>query len=75
MKNRYGKLAFRHTSYFRIAARRFALRMPLAVSALAQSAARISAIRSSDASPVSKKLAIARCILDTSIVFTKSLLA
>ena len=74
MRNKYGKLPFRETSYFRISARRFALRMPLLVSALAQSAAKISAIRSSDASPVSKKISIARCILDTNIAFTKSLL-
>ena len=73
MRNKYGKLPFRETSYFRIARKRLLCRIPAAVATLAQGIMSVKAMRSASGPLTLKRLAIARKIMDTQLAFHRTL--
>ncbi len=51
MKNRNGKLPFNKTSFYRITRKRFAIKLPMAASIIAESLSRIQTLQSQSNNP------------------------
>ncbi len=68
MKNRNSKLPFNKTSFYRIARKRLAIKLPMAASIIAEGLSRIQALQSQDINPhikICKALIIASEAINT----------